>query len=106
MNYFPREGNKKCLNGRTSLKVDLDYVNDFMEKYKESGFFGLMFFADYSHSNSYYLNQIDTDIYDFLKKFNENKAMSSSTILIVFSDHGPRFSENRKSMKGKDFISF
>lgn len=106
MNYFPREGNKKCLNGRTSLKVDLDYVNDFMEKYKESGFFGLMFFADYSHSNSFYLNQIDSDIYDFLKNFNENKALSSSTILIVFSDHGPRFSENRKSMKGKDYTFF
>ncbi len=100
MNYFPREGKKSCLNGRTSLRVDLDYVNDFMNVYKENGFFGFMFIADYSHSNSNYLSQIDLDMYEFLRKFHENKAVSSSTILVMFSDHGPRFTENRKSMKG------
>ena len=75
MNYFPREGKKSCLNGRTSLKVDLDYVNDFMNVYKKNGFFGFMFIADYSHSNSNYLNQIDLDMYEFLRKFHENLCL-------------------------------
>ena len=59
-----------------------------------------MFIADYSHSNSLYLNQIDKDLFEFLVEFYENKLASNSTVLILFSDHGPRFNENRKSMKG------
>ena len=100
MKFFPVASKKSCLNGRTSLSVNLDYANDFMRTYKSTGFFGLMFIADYSHASSDHLNQIDTDLYDFLFEFAKNEAISNSTILILFSDHGPRFTENRKSMKG------
>jgi hypothetical protein len=100
MNFFPITPKKYCLNGRTSLNVNLDYANDFMDTYKLNGFFGLMFIADYSHASSGQLNQIDNDLLDFLKKFSQNEILKSSTILILFSDHGPRFAENRKTMKG------
>ena len=103
-NFFQKTGKKNCLNGRTSLKVNLDYVNDFMSEYKLSGFFGLMFMADYSHDTSDHLNQIDKDLSEFLIQFYENKPLSSSTVLILFSDHGPRFNEIRKSMKGLVFV--
>jgi hypothetical protein len=98
--FFPKDNNKSCLHGRTSVKMNLDYASDFINKYKTSGFFGLMFLADFTHSNSYSLNQIDDDFHDFLLKFYKNKVISSTTILILFSDHGPRFADKRSSMKG------
>jgi hypothetical protein len=59
-----------------------------------------MFIAEYSHDSTGRLSMADDDLYKFLVDFNENKHLSDNTILILFSDHGPRFSSNRKSIKG------
>lgn len=91
---------KFCMNGRTNLELNFDYMYDFMNIYKEKGFFGLIFLGEYSHDSSDHLSWVDNELLKFLIKFNENKDISDNTILIIFSDHGPRFSHIRKSVKG------
>jgi hypothetical protein len=59
-----------------------------------------MFLAEYSHKSTDRLSMADDDLYEFLVNFKENKDVSENTILVLFSDHGPRFSSNRKSIKG------
>ena len=34
------------------------------------------------------------------RRFNEDKSLSDTTILFMFSDHGPRYTKLRKSIKG------
>ena len=89
-----------CLNGRSQLRFHLDYAKDFMSLNQNTGFFGMMFIAEYSHDSTGRLSMADDDLYKFLVDFNENKRLNENTILILFSDHGPRFSSNRKSIKG------
>jgi hypothetical protein len=93
-------GARSCMNGRTNLKLNLDYVDDFMRVYKQSGFFGFLFISEYSHDSHNHLTWIDTPLYEFLERFGADKQLRDSTILVLFSDHGPRFSRLRKSIRG------
>ncbi len=89
-----------CVSGRSNFQVNIDYASDFMHTYKDSGFFGLTFLNQYSHDSNENLNWIDDHLLHFLENFKRNKALSSSTILILFSDHGARYGSIRKSVKG------
>ena len=71
-----------------------------MNIYKENGFFGFMFLNEYSHDSSDLLGMIDDELHDFLNRFYLDKSLSSNTILVLFADHGARFSNIRKSVRG------
>ena len=45
------------------------------------------------------LNKIDFEFYNFLKEFQTNKDFFGNTILVIFSDHGPRYTHLRKSVQ-------
>lgn len=90
-----------CEYGRTSIQVNLDYIEDFMHKYNDLGFFSFSHIKQYTHNEG--LNDItwlDSTFLQFLKNFHEDKTISQDTILFMFSDHGPRYSKFRKSIKG------
>lgn len=91
--------NLNCLGGRPLIQEHLEYAFDFIEAYKTRGFFSLMFLNSYSHDSNHRLKWVDEYLFKFLTKFSSSKA-SKSTVLILFSDHGPRFSQNRKTMRG------
>ncbi len=92
---------KSCMHGRTTMQLNLDYAKDFMRVYNNDhdGFFGFLFLNEYSHDTHKNLPWADQEIYNFLVEFNK-KAYKDNTVLIFFSDHGPRFSSIRKSIKG------
>ena len=82
------------------LKFHLDYATDFMNAYKHRGFFGFLFLNHYSHDTHENLEWCDEDLLNFLINFDQEKSISNNTILIFMADHGPRFSNFRKSLKG------
>ncbi len=92
--------NKDCLNRNTNLKFYLNYLNDFIRLNKQKGFFGLQFIKEFSHDDYDRLNLIDSELFEFLNEFYLDESLSNNTILILFSDHGPRFTESRQSIKG------
>ena len=92
--------NGYCAGGRTDLQFVLDYSKDFMQTYKKSGFFGFEFLAQYSHDSSKHISWMDDELVKFLEEFKADESISSNTILVLFGDHGPRFSKLRKSIKG------
>ena len=94
-----KESSTLCLHGRSRLQVMLDYSNDFMHNYYKNGFFGLTFLSDYTHDQSNHIKWVDEILLNFLKDF-ISSDFSQNTILILFSDHGPRFSNIRSTMKG------
>jgi hypothetical protein len=89
-----------CQKGRSNFKLSISYAQDFMRLYKLNGFFGLLFMNQYSHENNKMVSSLDIELLEFLKNFHQDKSLSSNTILILFADHGARFSELRKSIKG------
>lgn len=90
-----------CVSGRSLIKLNLDYVYDFMNAYfRTKGFFGFMLLNAYSHDSTDRLSWVDDQLYEFLVKFSENELLNSHTMLVLFSDHGPRFTNERKSLKG------
>ena len=92
--------NSFCQNGRNNFNLNMDYASDFMRVYGKSGFFSLTFLNQYSHDTNKELSWLDADLLKFLRQFNADETMRANTILILFSDHGARFSELRKSIKG------
>ena len=96
-----KERNSVCHYGRTSFKINLDYGEDFMRIYKRDGFFGFNHIKQYTHDeNKNNIAWLDDILLEFLKRFKVDESISSNTILFLFSDHGPRYSSIRKSMKG------
>ena len=81
--------------------MNIDYVKDFMNVYKKHGFFGWLFLNEYSHDSNDHLRWIDFDFYDFLNYFYQDNSISDNTILVLFSDHGARFSGNLESISLK-----
>lgn len=88
-----------CVGGRSLLRLHLDYASDFIRRYGSRGFFGFMFFSIYSHDTNSRLGWVDRDLDSFLSGFRDTRA-DENTLLVVFSDHGPRFSSERKTTKG------
>ncbi len=93
------ESSKLCQHGRKQINVMLDYVFDFMLKYKRRGFMGLSFMSEYTHDPNSKREWVDDILVEYLEKF-ITSGLSKNTILIMFSDHGPRFSDVRASIRG------
>ncbi len=90
-----------CEYGRSSIQLNIDYLEDFMQNYKSTGFFSFSHIKQYTHNEG--LNDItwlDDPLFNFLNRFNSDQSLSESTILFLFSDHGPRYTKLRKSIKG------
>lgn len=98
---LPQHLSHICDHGRSRFDVNLDYMRDFMQIYKRSGFFGISHIKQYTHDEG--LNDIrwlDESLYKFLHDFKADRVLSASTVLLVLSDHGQRYAKNRKSVQG------
>ena len=60
----------------------------------------LTFIKEFSHDDYDRLNLIDSELFEFLNEFYLDESLSENTVFILFSDHGPRFTESRQSIKG------
>jgi hypothetical protein len=100
--YYAEKRNKfYCHYGRSFLRYNLDYYEDFLHTYKDTGFFGMSHFNHYTHDEDF--NDItwqDNDLFDFFQKFYNDRTVSDNTVLFVYSDHGPRYDKKRRSLKG------
>ncbi len=89
-----------CNHGVSTFKFNLDYAIDFMKIYQDTGFFGFMHIKEYTHNEGKNdIRWLDETLYNFYNDFKAS-PLSSNTILVVFSDHGPRYSSSRKSVLG------
>ena len=88
---------------RTIFELHTDYAMSFMEKnVHEKGFFGLMYLNRYSHDSTDELsvNHVDERMLAFLTRFAAHQAINENTLLVLFADHGARFSAKRETMRG------
>ena len=90
-----------CDHGKTTFDMNLDYSRDFMRIYKKYGFFHFMHHKLYTHDQGQRdIRWIDDSFLNFFKEFNSDESLAQNTILVVYSDHGQRYSDKRSSIQG------
>ncbi|KAK3922998.1 Arylsulfatase [Frankliniella fusca] len=101
---------KRCLGSQECHKIMLGYTENFMSVYRDKPYFMLSFLAQLSHDNVNLVGTMDEDLHAWLVNVHE-RGFLNNTLLIVFSDHGPRFADIRQTIQGKQeerlpFFSF
>ena len=91
---------KYCVNNRPSHDMSLKYLLSFFRGYKDRPKFGFSSHAVISHDDINAIGYADEYLKAFLETFKEESFLNN-TILIIFADHGARFSGFRKTIQGK-----
>ena len=89
-----------CINNRVSHDASLKYLLSFFRRYKDRPKFAFSSHAAISHNDVNTIGYADDDLKAFLQTF-ERESFLDNTLLIVFADHGARFSSLRKTIQGK-----
>ena len=92
--------NGHCINSRASHDVSLRYLLSFFRGYKNRPKFALSSHAKISHNFINTLGYADDDLKHILQTM-EEESLLENTLLIIFADHGPRFSNFRQTIQGK-----
>ena len=89
-----------CIGSKKRHKVLLDLILDFKRIYKPTANnLVLMHYVENSHDTNSRFTWIDNDLFSFLEKGHTEKLFEN-TAIFLFSDHGARFNDKRKSDTG------
>ena len=91
---------KYCIGGRAAHNVALEYLLSFLRAYKDKPKFSLITHAVISHQDLNPIGYVDDDLKSVLQTM-ESENLLKNTMLIIFGDHGIRFSGLRKTIQGK-----
>ena len=89
-----------CVNSRASHNVSFEYLLSFFRRYRDRPRFAFASHCAISHDDIDTIGYVDDDLKTFLDEF-EKESFLDNTMLIIFSDHGARFSNLRKTLQGK-----
>jgi len=89
-----------CIGSRAAHNISLEYLLSFFRAYKSKPKFSLTTHADISHDDQNAIGYVDDDLKSILQTL-ENENFLVNTLLIIFGDHGARFSDLRKTIQGK-----
>ncbi|GLG93133.1 Uncharacterized protein GBIM_00623 [Gryllus bimaculatus] len=89
-----------CLGSIPRHKVMMNYVHDFFKVYRDKPKFMFAFHGELSHDSYNRIGAADEDMQQWLQTLLEEGHLNS-TLLIVMSDHGHRFTEIRNTQQGK-----
>ena len=89
-----------CINGRALHKVAFEYMLSYFRAYRNTPKFSFVSLAPLTHENINSLGYADDD-FKILLHHLKKESFLNSTFLVVFGDHGPRFSALRQTIQGK-----
>ena len=95
-----KKGSSLCYKNKPRHQVQIDYLKQFIQTYKNQRRFALSFLVELSHEYQNFLTYGDNDFVDFLKWFKHSGYMNNS-ILVFFSDHGSRIEKIRNTAVGR-----
>ncbi|ESO93704.1 hypothetical protein LOTGIDRAFT_153160 [Lottia gigantea] len=89
-----------CVHDRPETTILLDYVHNFMRKYRNQPHFSYSFNSRLTHDAMKDALRADDPYVAWLKSVHY-EGLLNNTVLIFFSDHGLRFGAFRKTYVGK-----
>ena len=100
-----RNSKRLCTGSLPRHVVFLNYARDLYRTYPaRTRKFSFMFHTELTHGLTNTLQVADDDVVDFLKDMNQSGRLDD-TVLIMMSDHGPRFSYGRETVQGTYILS-
>lgn len=78
----------------------LQYTKDFFDKYANVSKFAFVFGSELTHWDNNPGEYADKDIVQFLEYFRK-KGYLDNTVVIIYADHGARYSRVRNTVQGK-----
>ncbi|RWS01853.1 hypothetical protein B4U79_02430, partial [Dinothrombium tinctorium] len=99
-----------CLGSLPRVRIMLEWCRQLFHVYPDIAKFAFCFHSEYSHDDFNLLQLADGETKQWLERV-QSDGILESTILIVMSDHGNRFSSLRQTQQGKQeerlpFFSF
>ncbi|XP_072152981.1 uncharacterized protein [Bemisia tabaci] len=91
---------KLCMAGKPRHLLLMDFPRNVFQVYRDKPKFVFSFLGEISHDSYNLVQAIDDDFVDWLRWFEDGNYLNN-TLLIVMSDHGPRFAETRNTQQGK-----
>ncbi|KAH9524032.1 hypothetical protein Btru_047958 [Bulinus truncatus] len=88
-----------CIGNTPEILFHYNYLNSFLMMFKGSPVFATLFMKKYSHDDMTDNRKADLNTYNFYKSLQENNYLNN-TLLISFSDHGPRWGYIRNTPNG------
>lgn len=96
-----RRGSPRFCTGKVPNHMYLlNYMKDFFTKYHNVSKFAFMFGSELTHWDNNPGEYMDEDFVELLT-FLKNDGHLENTVLIVFADHGARYSKVRYTVQGK-----
>lgn len=95
-----KKGSSMCYKDTPRHLVQINYLKQFIQRYKNQRRFALSFLVELSHEYQNFLAYGDNDIVDFLKWFKRSGHLNTS-VLVLFSDHGSRIETIRGTAIGR-----
>ncbi|XP_055878373.1 uncharacterized protein LOC106061960 isoform X1 [Biomphalaria glabrata] len=94
-----RNASSHCIGNQPEVLFHLEYLKSFLDKFPRKPLYALLFFTRISHDDITMLRIIDDHVYSFFKKLKDSGHLNN-TMMITFSDHGPRYGPIRHSHMG------
>ena len=91
---------RNCIGNQLETKFVLDYLQKFIQKYKQENHFAFTFLTRLTHDDIQRASTADDVYYNFFKDLHQSGDLHN-TVLIFFSDHGIRFGSLRQKYIGK-----
>ena len=91
---------KFCTGDSPNHMFLLNYTKSFFDNYRNVSKFGFVFGSELTHWNNNPGEYMDTDLVDLIR-YLRTEGHLKNTLLILFGDHGARYSVARKTVQGK-----
>ncbi|CAI2354371.1 unnamed protein product [Caenorhabditis sp. 36 PRJEB53466] len=93
-----RRSAASCYDAKPQHRLQLEYLDKFLEKYENKRKFAFWWSQDMSHG---FLNLIGRTDDDFEEFFKRNEKRLADSIVVVLSDHGHRYDKIRETVIGR-----
>ncbi|GFS00643.1 hypothetical protein ElyMa_002819400 [Elysia marginata] len=92
--------NGSCLGPQTISEFQLNYLLDFLNTFHDKPVFAVSFFDAITHYETASAGVIDEHLFNFYKSLNRKGHLNKS-LVILLSDHGPRWGKVRQGPNGR-----
>lgn len=90
---------KHCAGNQPEIVFHFDYITRFLDKFPGKPLYAMSFHSKLTHGDMTNCIMADELIYTFYKSL-QKKGQLNNTLLITFSDHGPRWGAIRPTLNG------
>ncbi|XP_059160877.1 uncharacterized protein LOC131944338 [Physella acuta] len=88
-----------CAGSQPEINFHLNYVQRLLDTYPDSPIFALLFHNTLTHNDMTKSKMVDEHTFEFYNTLRK-KGYLNNTLLITFSDHGPRWGPIRSTLHG------